>query len=58
MLAVARGKGVRETVWADALQLPFEAESFEEDLFAFAAATIVGKRLTYKALIGKEMLES
>ena len=35
MLAVARGKGVRETVWADALQLPFEAESFDCVTVAF-----------------------
>jgi len=35
MLAVARGKGVRETVWADALQLPFETESFECVTVAF-----------------------
>jgi hypothetical protein len=26
--------------------------------FAYAASTIVGKRLTYKALIGKNLLES
>ena len=35
MLAVAREKGVRETVWADALQLPFEAESFDCVTVAF-----------------------
>jgi demethylmenaquinone methyltransferase/2-methoxy-6-polyprenyl-1,4-benzoquinol methylase len=35
MLAVARGKGVRETVWADALQLPFDAESFDCVTVAF-----------------------
>ena len=35
MLAVARGKGVRETIWADALQLPFEAESFDCVTVAF-----------------------
>lgn len=35
MLAVARGKGVRETVWADALELPFEAESFDCVTVAF-----------------------
>jgi demethylmenaquinone methyltransferase/2-methoxy-6-polyprenyl-1,4-benzoquinol methylase len=35
MLAVARGKGVRETVWADALQLPFETESFDCVTVAF-----------------------
>ena len=30
----------------------------DAERFAHAAATIVGKRLTYKALIGKELLES
>jgi transposase-like protein len=30
----------------------------DAERFAHAASTIVGKRLTYKALIGKEMLES
>jgi transposase-like protein len=30
----------------------------DAERFAFAASTIVGKRLTYKALIGKDMLES
>lgn len=35
MLAVARRKGVRETVLADALQLPFANESFEVVTVAF-----------------------
>jgi demethylmenaquinone methyltransferase / 2-methoxy-6-polyprenyl-1,4-benzoquinol methylase len=35
MLEVARRKGVRETVLADALQLPFEAESFDCVTVAF-----------------------
>lgn len=35
MLSVARGKGVRETVLADALRLPFEAESFDCVTVAF-----------------------
>src|SRR5436190_4911918 len=35
MLAVARGKGVRKTVWADALQLHFEADSFDCVTVAF-----------------------
>ncbi len=35
MLSVARGKGVRETVLADALNLPFETESFDCVTVAF-----------------------
>ena len=35
MLAIARAKGIRETVWADALRLPFEAESFDCVTVAF-----------------------
>lgn len=35
MLSVARRKGVRETVLADALRLPFEAESFDCVTVAF-----------------------
>jgi demethylmenaquinone methyltransferase / 2-methoxy-6-polyprenyl-1,4-benzoquinol methylase len=35
MLSVARGKGVRETVLADALQLPFAAGSFDCVTVAF-----------------------
>jgi demethylmenaquinone methyltransferase/2-methoxy-6-polyprenyl-1,4-benzoquinol methylase len=35
MLAVARGKGVRETVLADALHLPFESDSFDCVTVAF-----------------------
>jgi hypothetical protein len=30
----------------------------DAERFAHAAATIVGKRLTYKALIGKDLMES
>jgi demethylmenaquinone methyltransferase/2-methoxy-6-polyprenyl-1,4-benzoquinol methylase len=35
MLSLARGKGVRETIWADALDLPFEAEAFDCVTVAF-----------------------
>jgi len=35
MLAVAKEKGVRQTVLADALRLPFEAESFDVVTVAF-----------------------
>ncbi len=35
MLAIARGKGVAKTILADALQLPFESESFDGVTVAF-----------------------
>ena len=39
MIQIARSKGVREAIIADALQLPFEAESFDCVTIAFGLRT-------------------
>jgi demethylmenaquinone methyltransferase/2-methoxy-6-polyprenyl-1,4-benzoquinol methylase len=50
MLAVARGKGVRETVLADALHLPFESDSFDCVTVAFGLRNMADWNLALRQM--------
>jgi demethylmenaquinone methyltransferase/2-methoxy-6-polyprenyl-1,4-benzoquinol methylase len=50
MLRVAQGKGVRETVLADALRLPFEAESFDCVTVAFGLRNMADWNLALREM--------
>jgi demethylmenaquinone methyltransferase / 2-methoxy-6-polyprenyl-1,4-benzoquinol methylase len=50
MLSVARGKGVRETVLADALRLPFPNESFDCVTVAFGLRNMADWNLALREM--------
>jgi demethylmenaquinone methyltransferase/2-methoxy-6-polyprenyl-1,4-benzoquinol methylase len=50
MLGVAKGKGVRETILADAMHLPFESESFDAITVAFGLRNMADWNLALREM--------